>query len=52
MTEQMQQEQERDFHRAEYDLDFLLMKVRSGETTADDEMRMRELINFLAGTKL
>lgn len=49
---QQESEQSRDYHRAESDLDRLLAKVETGMAGKPDAQEIREIINFLAGTKL
>ena len=48
-THQQQQEQDRDFHRAEYDLERLLVKVETGMAVSEDVDEIRKLIKMIGG---
>ena len=52
MTDQQAQEQTLDLLRAETELEALLAKVETGMAGRREAQEIRELINFIAGTKL
>ena len=47
---QAAQEQDRDFHRAECDLERLLVKVETGMAVVDDVNEIRSLMKMIGGT--
>lgn len=44
---QQQQEQDRDFHRAEYDLERLLVKVETGMAVSEDVDEIRTIMRMM-----
>lgn len=46
---QAAQEQDRDFHRAECDLEKLLVKVETGMAVVEDVKEIRSLIKMIGG---